>query len=32
LVNIVGTLNQDELNQIGRYFEIGELETLKINR
>ena len=32
LVNIVGTLNQDELNQIGRYFEISELETLKINR
>ena len=32
LVNIVGALNQSELNQIGRYFEIGELETLKLTR
>ena len=32
LVNIVGALNQDELNQIGRYFEIEELEKLKFTR
>lgn len=32
LVNIVGALNQGELNQIGRYFEISELETLKFKR
>ena len=32
LVNLVGALNQGELNQIGRYFEISELETLKFKR
>ena len=32
LVNLVGALNQGELNQIGRYFEISELETLKFKQ